>query len=46
MNSQELKRLLEQLATGTLTAEQDVAFQELLKQASREEYLSILAAWE
>lgn len=46
MNSQELKRLLEQLATGTLTAEQDIAFQELLKQASREEYLSILAAWE
>lgn len=46
MNSQELKRLLEQLATGTLTAEQDVAFQELLKQASREEYLSILATWE
>jgi transmembrane sensor len=46
MNSQELKRLLEQLATGTLTAGQDVTFQELLKQASQEEYLSILAAWE
>ncbi|NQX37675.1 FecR protein [Pedobacter steynii] len=46
MNSQELKRLLEQLATGTLTAEQDLTFQELLKDAGREEYLSILAAWE
>ncbi|SHG09333.1 FecR family protein [Pedobacter caeni] len=46
MNRKETKELLEQLASGKLSAEQDAAFQELLQQADKKEYLSVLELWE
>lgn len=46
MNRKETKELLEQLASGKLSAEQNAAFQELLQQADKKEYLSILELWE